>query len=268
MNRAKPPKGIFLMPRPSVRVACLVLFAAVLSASGPARAADVVVLTAGAFKPALLDLTPGYEAVSRDTVVVSNDTAGGVAARVARGEEMDLVIMPAPALEALTAQGRIVAGTVVVLARSGIGVAVKNGAPAPNIGTVEAFKQAMLAAPSVAYIDPASGGSSGIYIAKLFDKLGIAAAMSRTSVLVPGGLVGSRVDNGEAVLGLQQISELRVVSGVTVAGPLPEEIQNYTVYAAGIPKSARRPRAGEALLAYLRSEAGTKALLARGLSSP
>jgi len=236
--------------------------------ASPALAEDVAVITAGAYRPVLMDLTPGYEAVTRDSIAVTNDTAGAVAARIARGEESDLVILPVGLLDTLVSDGKIVADSEVTLAKSGIGVAVKTGSPAPDIGTVEAFKQALLAAPSIAYIDPASGGSSGIYLAKLFDQLGIAAQLKAKTVLVPGGLVASRVDNGEAALGLQQISELKVVRGVTLVGPLPEAIQTYTVYAAGIPKAARRPAAGKALLAWLRSDTGTKAMLARGLSAP
>lgn len=254
------------------RAARTVIAAAILALSGifvfQARAADVIVLTVGAYKPVLLDLTSSYEKQSHDTVAASNDTAGGVGARIGRGEEADLVILPLATLTALAAQGKIVAGSIVPLARAGIGVVVKEGAPIPDIGSVDAFKATMLAIPSFAYIDPASGGSSGIYLAGLFQRLGIAAAIQRKAVLVPGGLAASRVDNGEAALALQQISELRLVRGVHYVGPLPAEIQNYTNYAAAIPTAARRPTAGRALLAWLLSPPGVQALEARGLEKP
>jgi len=233
-----------------------------------AEAAEISVLTAGAFKPALLELARTYEVESHDTLAISNDTAGGVTARIVRGEEADLVILPTAVLESLAAQGKVLADTVTPVAKSGIGVVMKAGAPPPDISSVEAFKQTLLATPSYAYIDPASGGSSGIYLAKLFDRLGIAAAIKYKAVLVPGGLVASRVDDGEAVLGLQQISELREVRGLTFVGPLPPEIQNYTVYAAAVPTGARRPKAGRALLAFLKSEAASQALATRGLERP
>jgi molybdate transport system substrate-binding protein len=245
----------------------LLSLAALLLAT-PASASDITVLTAGAFKPVLLDLTAAYEARTHETVAVTNDTAGGVSARVARGEEIDLVIMPDAVLNTLAAQGKIVTGSVAKLAKSGIGVVIKKGATPPDISTVEAFKRTLLAAPSIAYIDPASGGSSGIYLSKLFERLGIADALMKKTVLVPGGLAASRVDDGEASLALQQISELHAVSGVTFVGPLPEEIQNYTVYAGGIPTSARRPAAGRALLAFLRGENAATAVAARGLEQP
>jgi len=239
-----------------------------LAVASPVAAADLIVLTAGAYKPVLLDLAPAFEASTHNTVVITNDTAGGVTARVVRGEEIDLVILPAAALDALAGQGKVMANSVVPVAKSGIGVVVKEGHPPPDIGSVEAFKRTMLAAPSFAYIDPASGGSSGIYLAKLFERLGIAEALRRTAVLVPGGLVGSRVDNGEAALGLQQMSELRAVHGVTIVGPLPEAIQSYTVYAAGIPTAAQRPVAARALLDQLRGPAAVRALTLRGLELP
>jgi molybdate transport system substrate-binding protein len=242
--------------------------AALLIAVPHAHAADVTVLTAGAFNPLLQDLAPAYEAKTHTTLAVSNDTGGGVAARVQHGEPVDLVILPIQAMNALAAQGKVVGDSVTPVAKAGIGAVVKQGAPVPDISSVEAFKQALLAAPSVAYVDPAAGGSSGIYVAKLFDRLGIGDEVRRKAVLVPGGLVGSRVANGEAALGLQQISELRAVSGVTFVGPLPAELQNYTIYAAAIPTSAQSPAAGRELLAELRSEAAAQALTASGLEHP
>ena len=233
-----------------------------------AIAGEVVVLTAGAYKPILLDVTGEYETASRETLGISNDTAGGVSARIGRGEEVDLVVLPMAGLAALEAQGKIAPGTAVPLAKSGIGVVVKEGAPKPDISTADAFKKVMLATPSFAMIDPAAGGSSGIYLAKLFETRGIAEQLKRKTVLVPGGLTASRVDNGEAAMALQQISELRAVRGVQFVGPLPAEIQNYTIYGGAIPAKARRPEAGKALLLFLQSDAGQRALAARGLEKP
>ena len=255
--------GIILSAR------CIVLALAMLLVGGShARATDVVVLTAGAFKPVLLDVASAFQARTGNTLAISNDTAGGVTARIARGEEIDLVIAPTATMDTLVAQGKLVAGTATPVGRSGIGVVVKQGTTPPDISTVEAFKRAMLATPSLAYIDPGTGGSSGIYLAKLFQQMGVGASAQRRVVLVPGGLVASRVNNGEAAIGLQQISELRAVRDVLFVGPLPAEIQHYTVYAGGIPSAARRPAAGQALLAYLRSDATVQALTARGLERP
>jgi molybdate transport system substrate-binding protein len=259
--------AVHFLVLPVTRLALPALMA-LLSVAAPARAADIVVLTAGAFKPVLLDLAQSFRDRTGETLAISNDTAGGVTARVMRGEEADLVILPAAALDSIAAQGKVAADSVAPVAKSGIGVVVKKGVPAPDISSVDAFRQTLLDATSIAYIDPGSGGSSGIYLAKMFDKLGIGEAVRAKAVLVPGGLAASRVDDGEAALALQQISELHAVSGVTYVGALPDALQSYTVYAGGVPSTARRPAAGKALLAYLRSEAGVKALTARGLEQP
>ena len=116
---------------------------------------------------------------------------------------------------------------------------VRSGAPKPDIGSVEAFKKALLEAKSVAYIDPASGGSSGIYIAGLLDKLGIADQIKPKAKLKKGGYVADLIVSGEAELGIHQISEIVPVKEVTLVGPLPAEIQNYTIYAAGVGAGAR-----------------------------
>ncbi len=235
----------------------------------PAFAADLDVLTSAAFKPVLLDLARSFQTQTGNTLTISADSTGGVTARVVRGgEEIDLIILPVDAVNALVAQGTIAADSVVPVAKSGIGVVVKKDAPLPDISSVEAFKNSMLQAQSIAYIDPESGAPDGVYIAKLFDRLGIAEAIQRKAVLVPGGLTASRVDNGEAAIALQQISQLRAVSGVTMVGPLPPELQKYTVYAGGIPVAMRRSAGAKALLAYLRSPAATPALTARGFEVP
>ena len=154
------------------------------------------------------------------------------------------------------------------LARVGVGVVVKDGTPKPDIGSVAAFKQALFAAKSVAYIDPAAGGSSGIYVAGLLDKLGIAADVKRKAKLIPGGAVAEHVAKGEAELGIHQISEILPVKGVTLVGPLPDTIQNYTVYAAGIGAQAKEPDAAKALLKVLSGPAAADVLKSKGMDPP
>ena len=127
------------------------------------------------------------------------------------------------------------------VARVAIGVAVKTGSARPTLETVDQFKEAVLRARKVAYIDPASGGSSGIYLDGLFQRLGIADAVRAKAVLVPGGLVAERVANGEADLAIHQVSEILPVQGVELVGLLPEAIQNYTTYAVGLPAGASAP---------------------------
>ena len=145
---------------------------------------------------------------------------------------------------------------------------VKAGAPKPDVSSVEAFKQALLAAKSVAYIDPASGGSSGIYVARLLERLGIADAIKPKAKLKQGGYVADLVVSGEAEIGIHQISEILPVSGVTLVGPLPSDIQNYTVYAAGLGARAAQPDAGAALIKFLAGPSLAPALKAKGMDSP
>jgi molybdate transport system substrate-binding protein len=211
----------------------------------PTAAAEIKVLTAGAFKQVLLALLPDFERTTGHKVTVQNDTVGALSKRIEGGEMFDLAVLTPAAVNDLSNKGKFVAGSRVNLARVGVGVVVKDGTPKPDIGSVAAFKQALLAAKSVAYIDPAAGGSSGIYVAGLLDKLGIAADVNAKAKLIPGGAVAEHIAKGEAELGIHQISEILPVKGVTLVGPLPAEIQNYTVYA--LLKALSGPAAAEVL---------------------
>lgn len=243
--------------------ACLFLLSV-----GSATAADVKFLCAGAFNSVARDLIPAFERETGHKVVIENDTAGGLARRIAGGEGFDVVVLPSAGLGLLVEAGRVVGGSTRPLAKVGIGVAVKRGAPLPDIGDVEAFKRALLAARAIAYIDPAAGGTSGIYLVQLFDKMGIGAQLKSRSVLVPGGLVAERVASGEAEIGLQQASELLAVPGAVLVGPIPAAVQRYTIYAGGLGASARDPVAARALLAAFSSAPATAMLRAKGMETP
>jgi molybdate transport system substrate-binding protein len=235
--------------------------------SGGASAAELKVLTTGAMKPVVLALLPQFESQGHK-VTVDNDTAGGLVKRIEGGEAFDVAIITTGAVDALIAKGKFAAGTRTNLARVGVGVMVREGAPKPDIGTVEAFKQALFAAKSVAHIDPESGGSTGIYIAGLFGKLGIADAMKPKTKLKKGGYVGDLIASGEAEIGLQSISEIILVKGVTLVGPLPADIQNYTSYAAGISPTAKDVGAAKALIGLLAGPSAANVLREKGLEGP
>jgi molybdate transport system substrate-binding protein len=243
-----------------------VLAGCVLGATALA-AAELKVLTAGACKPVVTALVADFEKGGH-TVTIDNDTAGALMRRIDGGEAFDLAVLTPQALRELSERGKIDAASIKRLARVGIGVAIKEGAPRPSIATVDDFKQALLAARAVAYIDPAAGGSSGIYLAQLFDKLGIADAIKAKAVLVPGGLVAQRVVNGEADIGIHQISEIKAVRGATLVGPLPAEIQHYTVYAGGIGAQARDPHAAKKLIDLLAGDEAKAALKRLGMEPP
>ena len=230
-------------------------------------AAEVKVLTAGAFKSVVLAVQPEFEK-SGHKLVVDNDTVGALTKRIEGGEAFDVVVVSPAAIDDLTKKGKVADGSKAALARVGIGVMVKAGAPAPDISTVEAFKRALLNAKSVAYIDPASGGSSGIYLANLFDKLGIANEIKPKAKLKQGGYVADLIKSGEAELGIHQISEILPVKEVTLVGPLPAEIQNYTVYAGGLGARAAQPEAARALIKWLAGPQLAPVLKTKGMDAP
>jgi molybdate transport system substrate-binding protein len=222
----------------------LAAFAMLAALACAAQAQALKVLSAGAFKQVALAFVPDFEARTGVKVTIDNDTAGALVKRIQAGEPFDVVILPPSALDTLAKAGRIDAASVRPVARVAIGVAVKAGAPRPALETVEQFKEAVLQARKVAYIDPASGGSSGIYLDGLFQRLGIADAVRAKAVLVPGGLVAERVANGEADLAIHQVSEILPVKGAELVGLLPASIQNYTTYAVGQATSSS-PAAGQ-----------------------
>ncbi len=245
---------------------CAALLAVALSLAMPAaNAAEVKVLTAGAFKQVVLALVPNYERQTGNHVTVDNGTTGQLKGRINGGEAFDIVVVTPVVVDELIASGKVAAGSRVNLASVGVGVVVKAGAPKPDIGTVEKFKQALLKAKSVAYIDPASGGSSGIYVDKLLEKLGIADQIRPKAKLKKGGLVADLVANGEAELGLHQISEIVPVKGVTLVGPLPKEIQNTTTYALGRSVSVADKGAVQELIEYLSGADAAAVLKSKGM---
>lgn len=244
----------------------LLIPAAALSLS--ARADTIKVLTAGAFKQIVVSAAPAFEAATGHKLDIQNDTAGALSKRIADGERFDLVVLTTGALQSLGTSGRVVPASITPLARVAIGVAVKAGAPEPKIDTVDDFKQALLAARKVAYIDPASGGSSGIYLDGLFQRMGIADAIKAKAVLVPGGLVAERVVSGEADLAVHQVSEILPVAGASFVGVLPAEIQNYTTYGGGVASDSAHAQAARTLLAALASPDAAETLRAKGMTPP
>jgi molybdate transport system substrate-binding protein len=248
------------------RLYCAAVIAGALGLAAPAaKAAEVKVLTAGAFKQVVLALVPNYERQTGNHVSVDNGTTGQLKRRIDGGEAFDIVVITPAVVDEMIAGGKVAAGSQVKLASVGIGVVVKEGASKPDIATLEKFKAALLAAKSVAYIDPASGGSSGIYIDKLLEKLGIADRIRPKAKLKKGGLVAELVANGEAELGIHQISEIVPVKGVTLVGPLPKEIQNTTTYAAGLSASTNEKDAAKELIDYLSGADAAAVLKSKGM---
>lgn len=234
----------------------------------PVNAAELKVLTAGAFKPVLAELVAPFEKATGHKVTFDNDTAGGLVRRISGGEAFDVVVNTPAGFKNLAEKGQYVTGDPQKLAGVGVGIAVKDGAPKPDISTVDAFKKALLDAKSVAIVDPASGGTSGIYLMGLFEKWGIADKIKPKAVLVPGGLVLTRVASGEAEIGMQQISEVLAVKGVTLVGPLPKDIQIETVYSGAISSSTKEPDAAKALMKMLSGAEAAAVIRTKGMTPP
>ncbi len=230
-----------------------------------ATAAEIKVLTTGAFKQVVVALVPEFEKATGHKVVVDNGTVGQLQKRVDGGETFDVLVLSPRGIEDYIKGGKIAAGSNARLAKVGVGVMVKDGAPKPDVSSVEAFKQTLLKAKSVGYIDPASGGSSGIYVAGLLDKLGIADQVKPKAKLKQGGHVSDLVKSGEAEIGIHQISEIVSEQGVTLVGPLPAEIQNYTVYAVGLSTAAKDAEAAKAFIKVLTGPSAAGVLKSKGM---
>ena len=224
------------------------------------------VLSAGACERFVAAVASELEKRQGQRVLVQEDTVGRLVQRINQGEAFDVALLTPAGLERIA--GRFAAGSRIELVRVGIGVAVREKTPLPDIRTVESFKRALRQARSVAYVDPAAGGTSGIYFSRLLERLGIADDIRPKAVLVPGGAVASRVASGEADVGIQMMSELVGTKGVVVVGPLPAPVQTYTVYAGVVGAASHDPAGARALLDLLASPAMAARLRAAGLERP
>ena len=192
------------------------------------------------------------------------ESVGGVdaARRVREGESFDVVVLASDAIAKLEAAGRIVPGSTVDVARSGVAVAVRAGAAHPPIGTDAQLREAVLAAPTIGY----STGPSGVALQQLFERWGIADAVQSRTVQAPAGTpVGTLVARGEVALGFQQFSELMHLQGIDVIGPLPDAVQITTVFSAAVVAGAAQEGAARELLAFLASPAAAAAKQRQGM---
>jgi molybdate transport system substrate-binding protein len=211
---------------------------------------DIKILSARAPQMALAKLFSDFTRATGHPVTASYGTVGAIADRFKAGEAADLLILSPPALIALG--DALVAGSRIGLARAGLAVAIRQGAPAPDLATPAAFTAALLAARSVSYSDPKAGGSAAAYFATLLERLGVADAVNAKAALGRNGHhVAELVADGTAELGISFLSELVAIEGVTIAGPLPADWQNYTIYAAAIPAASAARDVAQALIASI-----------------
>ena len=233
-------------------VAAIIAF--FLLTTGATCADEITVMTSGALTAVYLELAPQFERATGHRLVTEATSMGtgseSIEARLARGEAIDVVIVDAAALERLIKNGRIIPGTRVDLARSSIGMAVRTGAPKPDISSIDALRRTLLAAKSIAY----SASVSGTYLStELFQRLGIADRVLPKSRRIDRERVGAVVARGEAEIGFQQLSELLPIAGIDIVGPLPAEAQRVTVFAAGIGAAAKHPEAAKTFINFMAS---------------
>src|SRR6516225_3973775 len=224
--------------------------------AGAVHAAEIRVLSTQATEQAYRELVPQFEKASGHKVTTVFTGTVDANKRLAAGETYDLLIMSLPSIEEHIKAGKVVSGSRVDLAKSGVGVGVRAGAPKPDISTTEALKKTLLAAKSIGY----STGPSGVYIVSLFQRMGIAEEIKdKLRQTQTGVFVGSIIANGEAEIGFQQVSELSNFPGVDYVGPLPVDIQQMTVFASGILVGAKESDAAKALVKFITTPAAGEA---------
>jgi molybdate transport system substrate-binding protein len=238
--------------------------------SAGAGAAEIKVMSTLAMQPIMEDLGPKFERATGHRLAITFTTLAVVVKRVQDGESADVVIIPQQGIDGFVKDGKAAAGSVAVVALSGIGVVVRQGAPKPDISSTEALRSTLLAAKSIAYTDPARGGTTGVHFAKVLERLGIASEIKAKTVFpktAGGAAVGDLVANGEAEIGVQQIPELIPVAGIEIVGPLPGDLQNTLVFAAAIMADTKEAGAGRALISFLRTPESAAVIKAKGMES-
>jgi molybdate transport system substrate-binding protein len=244
-----------------------VIAAALIVTTGAAGAAEIDVMITTAMKAAIDELAPPFERATGHMLRVVYGPSGGLTRRFNGGEGADLIVIDSKALDGLIREGKVAAGRTDV-ARTGIGIAVRKGAPKPDVSSADALKRTLLAAKSIAHTAPAGGGITAMHLLRIFEKLGIASEVAAKTKLAaggPNGRVSVLVASGEAEIGMQQVSELMSNPGVEVIGMLPDELQQITINAAGITVTAKQPDAARALIRHLTTPAVMAIYKAKGL---
>lgn len=249
-----------LFSRRVVQIICLLLL------GGVAQAAEIRILCANGMQAVMEDLVPRFERASGHRVSIMFATGGAATKRASDGEAVDIVIAPQPGIDTLIKAGKVPAGNVAALASAGISVAVRKGSARPDISSPEALKRALLAAKSIAYLDPKDGGASGVHFAEVLDRLAIADVVKAKTIFArKADAVGAMVAKGEVELGVLQYQLLFSVPGIEIIGPLPGELQNATVFSAAIMAGAQDADASQALTVYMRTPEAMAVIREKGM---
>jgi molybdate transport system substrate-binding protein len=232
-----------------------------MSGASSDQAADVAVISGGAMRRFLTEALPLFERASGHKVAIRFGLTRDMLAEIGAGAVFDVALLPRSAIDQLVDRGKVARATVTDAVRSLVGFMVRTGAPAPDIGTVEAFKAALRRASAISY----SKGPSGLYVAALLQRLGLAEEMRDKTVFAVGRPVGEVIASGEAEIGMQQIIENQPVEGAHLVGPLPAELINYVMYSAGFAPRAAGSAAARALVAFLASPEAVRIIRAKGM---
>jgi molybdate transport system substrate-binding protein len=233
-----------------------------------AQAVELKILSALPMRAVMEDLGPKFEHATGHKLALTFATLGAVLKRVEDGETADVLLVPRQGIDDLVKKGKVTVSKVTVVARSGVGLAVRKGAPKPDISSAQALKRALLAAKSITYSNPSWGGMSAAFFAKVLDRLEITDEMKPKTVFpkTPGGeALGVLVANGEAEIGVHHLQVLMPVAGIEIVGPLPSDLQDTIVFAAAIMDGTKNAEASKALVDFLRTPESAKVIKAKGM---
>jgi molybdate transport system substrate-binding protein len=243
--------------------AATAVLAMAAAAPTPGRAAEIKLICSNGYHAVIDVIGPQYEKATGNKLVISYGLAAVLGKEIEGGTPFDITILAPPQIDALVKQGKIVADTRTVLAKSGMGVMVRTGAPKPDVSTVDAFKKTLLEAKSIAF---PPGGQSGMYLVGLIDRLGLKDALKdKLKPIASGPLTGETVAKGEAEIGITPIGELLAVKGVTLVGPLPTDVQNYIVQVAGVGANAAQGAAARDFLKFLAAPEHYPLIIEKGM---
>jgi molybdate transport system substrate-binding protein len=253
-------------PVTKTAIAVLTLFLTAFATQATSEAAEIKFLCGFALASAMKEIIPQFQRATGHTVIASYASVGAVTNRVRQGEMLDVAVVSPAQSRDLETEGRIVEASSFSVAKVGIGVAVKKGAVKPDVGTVDAFKGALLKAHAIAMADPARGSPVSAYLLDLFDRLGIGSELKRRTMLTPSNVESfEALANGGADIAMSQVSEIIASPDAELAGPLPAEIQSFTVLTATIPKSATAPDAAKAFIEFLTSAGAGSIYRSKGM---
>jgi molybdate transport system substrate-binding protein len=242
------------------------LFSLPLLVGAPAAvAAELKVMSTVALSATLDDLKPKFESATGHKLTIVYSVIADLKKRIENGEAADVMLLSRPALDDLQTKGKVASGSIANVASSSAAVAVRAGAPVPDISTSDALKRALLASKSIAYSDPAKGGASGVHFARVLEKLDIVDQMKPKTILVPGAQAAEVVAKGEAELGVGMASEIVPVAGAQLVGPLPGDLKMVIVFAAGVGPTSKDPTAANALIQFITGPTGAAVRKSKGM---